>query len=582
MKLLKYILGSGFIFLSLLACQDFLDADPKGTLSDDLLNTPENVEKMAIAAYSLLENDNRNQSSVWYNGMRGGDAYKGGGGTSDMAFAYDLEVSSTIQVNRDDYENKWNRTYVAISRANNALARIQNLEAADFPLKEQRAAEMLFLRAHHHFQIKELFKHIVWMDETIPQDEIITQSNRKYTDQELWDKIADDFRVAANVLPDPDKTDIGRANKYSAKAYLAKTLLFAAYVQDEKHNVTSIDRARLEEVVKLTDEIIGSGFYRLNEDFAYNFLWEYENGPESILAIQSTHDDGTTYGRLNQYGMLSYPHSAEYGCCGMHLPSQSLVNAFKTSSAGLPLFDTYQDSKILTGEDLDKSGMTVDPRLMHTVGILGRPYKYMPEYLVNSTFIRDSLQYGAFLSMKETEKYTCPCVLTARWFPGSSLNRDILRYDEVLLWKAEALIELDREREALPIINMIRTRAQNSTNMLVMVDPADSRTKPSANFNIGLYTDGASWTKEYARKVLRWERRLEFAMESRRGEDIVRWGIAAEEQNEYYAIERIHRTTSFYNTAEFTKNKHEYLPIPSKQISFSRGLYVQNYGYETL
>lgn len=583
MKILKYILIGGLIMMAIPSCQDFLDVNPKAKLSDEQLNTPENVEKMVIAAYSLLENDNRNQSPVWYIGMRGGDAYKGGGGTSDMAFAYDLEVSTTIQVNRDDYEHKWVRTYTAISRANNALARILELNVADYPLKEQRAAEMRFLRAHHHFQIKELFKHIVWMDETIPQDEIINQSNRLYSDQELWEKIAADFREAANVLPEPSATDIGRANKYSAKAYLAKTLLFSAYVQDDQHNVTSIDKGKLEEVVKLTDEIIGSGLYRLNDDFAYNFLWEYENGPESILAIQSTHDDGTPYGRLNQYGMLSYPHSAEYGCCGMHLPSQSLVNAFKTNqTSGLPLFDTYQDSKIITAADLDKPSMTVDPRLMHTVGILGKPYKYMPEYIVNSTFIRDSLQYGPFLSMKEVERYDCPCVKLARWFPGSSLNRDIIRYDEVLLWKAEALIELGREREALPIINSIRARAANSTNLLVMVDPADSQTKPSANFNIKSYPDNALWTQAYARQALRWERRLEFAMESRRGEDIVRWGIASEELNTYYAIERIHRATSFYNTAQFTKNKHEYLPIPSKQITFSRGLYVQNHGYETL
>ncbi|KAA6331523.1 RagB/SusD family nutrient uptake outer membrane protein [termite gut metagenome] len=582
MKILKYIFICGLIVMPFSSCQDFLDVNPKATLSDDQLNSTDNVEKMVIAAYSLLENDNRNQSPVWYNGMRGGDAYKGGGGTSDMSFAYDLEVAATIKVNSEDYENKWVRTYVAISRANNVLSRIQNLEVADYPLKEQRAAEMRFLRAHHHFQIKELFKHIVWMDETIPQEEVIEQSNRKYTDQELWEKIADDFREAARVLPDPDKTDIGRANKYSAKAYLAKTLLFAAYIQDDQHNVISIDKEKLNEVVQLVDEIINSGYYKLNEDFAYNFLYDYENSRESILAIQSSNDDGTPYGRLNQYGMLSYPHSKEYGCCGMHLPSQSIVNAFKTDPVtGFPLFDTYQDDKIITGSDLEKPNRTVDPRLMHTVGILGRPYKYMPDYLVNSSFIRDSLQYGPFVSMKETEKFTCSCVTTARWFPGSSLNRDIIRYDEILLWKAEALIQLDREKEALPIINTIRSRAANSTEQLVMIDPRDSQTKPSANFHVKPYTD-ATWTKEFAWQALQWERRLEFAMESRRGEDLVRWGIAAEELNKYYEIEQKHRTTSFYNTAKFTKNKHEYLPIPSKQISFSRGLYVQNYGYETL
>ena len=43
-----------------------------------------------------------------------------------------------------------------------------------------------------------------------------------------------------------------------------------------------------------------SSDYGLEDDFAYNFLpGSYENGKESLFAIQHSTDDGTLYGRLN-------------------------------------------------------------------------------------------------------------------------------------------------------------------------------------------------------------------------------------------------------------------------------------------
>jgi hypothetical protein len=574
MKKIKYVIVMVWgLSLLMLSCSDFLDVSPKGKLSDEQLTTPETVEKMVVAAYALVENDHRNQAPWLWADLRSGDAYKGGGGVSDMAWAHSIEIESTIRVNETQINNKWARTYVAISRANNALARINNLSENEFPKKNIRAAEMRFLRAHHHFEIKRVFKHIVWADETIQADEYINVSNRQYTDAELWNKIIDDFRFAVENLPE-DNVDVGRANKFSAKAYLAKALIYAAYEQDEKHNVINIDKTKLEEVVRLVNEI--GARYSLAADFGHNFLWEYENGTESVFAIQNSFDDGTEYGRTNQYSALSYPMSAEYGCCGMHLPSQNLVNAFKTDPAtGLPMFDTYDNlgEEILEGNDV--KAKTIDPRLLHTVSMIGMPYKYRATYVANESFFREIAIYGAFGSIKETVIYDCPCgARKASYFYSSALNRDIIRYDDALLWKAEALIELGRHQEALQLINQIRTRAAGSTKLLV-----DVENNPSANFKVGLYEDGVncSWTQDFARKALQWERRLELAMEGSRGFDLVRWGIAAETMNAYYATESLRR--SYLKDGFYQKNQNEYLPIPYQQISFSKGLYKQNYGW---
>jgi hypothetical protein len=86
------------------------------------------------------------------------------------------------------------------------------------------------------------------------------------------------------------------------------------------------------------------------------------------------------------------------------------------------------------------------------------------------------------------------------------------------------------------------------------------------------------WNEDFARQALRWERRLEFAMENGRFFDLVRWGIAHDVMNNYYNVEKSRRY--YYGGAHFIKNKHEYLPIPEQQIKFSKYLYEQNAGYK--
>ena len=74
-------------------------------------------------------------------------------------------------------ESKGYKEYVAISRANNALARLNAIDEADFSKKMIRIAEMRFLRAHYYFELKLLFKQIPFIDETVPVEEYINVSN---------------------------------------------------------------------------------------------------------------------------------------------------------------------------------------------------------------------------------------------------------------------------------------------------------------------------------------------------------------------------------------------------------------------
>ncbi|MDR1454282.1 MAG: RagB/SusD family nutrient uptake outer membrane protein [Tannerella sp.] len=571
----KNIFYSGILLAILPACDSFLDENPKGSLSDSQLNTSENIEKMVIAAYSGLGNDNYSSGSnaPWpYGDLRSGDAYKGGAGTGDMG---DLHLVESYVYMRDDVgylDSKWYRQYVAISRANNALGRLNQISDAEFPDKSKRIAEMRFLRAHFLFELKILFKQIPFIDETVPAEDYITVSNDVYSSLEMWEKIIEEFRFAAAGLPE-DNDALGRANRWMAKAYLAKTLLYAAYEQNERHEVTGINTAKLNEVVAVTDEIISSGKFSLAEDFADNFLCETENGPESVFAVQHSRNDATLHGRLDWGAMLNYPMNGAYGCCGFHSPSQNLVNAFKTDASGLPMFADFNEESISAPGDL--LSHSIDPRLNHSVAIPGLPYKYDPEFIFQEDWTRQPEVYGPYMSLKEVVLPDCPCFEKVNPFMSSSKNRDIIRYDDVMLWQAEALIELGRQDEALALINAIRRRAAGSTAKLV-----DVQGDFTGKFNVDVYKPGENcpaWTQAFAREALRWERRLEFALEGFRFFDLVRWGIAAEYVNGYFDVERTRHT--YLAEARFTKSRDEYFPIPKQQINFSRKLYAQNYGW---
>ncbi|MDX1428502.1 MAG: RagB/SusD family nutrient uptake outer membrane protein, partial [Salegentibacter mishustinae] len=153
-------------------------------------------------------------------------------------------------------------------------------------------------------------------------------------------------------------------------------------------------------------------------------------------------------------------------------------------------------------------------------------------------------------------------------FVGTSRNVIFIRYADVLLFKAEALIQLDRYEEALPLINEIRERAAASSTRPVEAGASNI-------YNVELYDSFPS--KEFAWKALKFERRLEFGMEGPRFFDLVRWGEAAETLNAYLEEEKTKR--DFLANAFFTAGRDEYYPIPQREIDFTGGLYVQNPGY---
>ena len=573
MKKLLYIICAISMACTFTACDKILDEHtPQGTLSDEQAKTPENAEAMVVSAYAIFTTaeDINSSFSMWNFDVRSDDAYKGGSGTSDGDVFHQLEVEQGILTTNWNLNDIWVRLYNSLSRVNSAIA-LLNTTGDDYQMKNQRLAEMKFLRAYAHFLLKRLFKNIPFVvNENLSYQEYNELSNTEYTNDEGWQLIINDLMEAYNTLP-VTQSDKGRPTKAAAAAFLAKVYLYKAYRQDDanSHQVTSINQQDLEKVIEFTNPSL-YGNYGLETDIHNNFRPEeqYENGIESIWAIQYSRNDGSTYGNLNwSYGLIppNIPGATDGGT-DFYKPSQNLVNAFHTGDDGLPLFDTFNQ------KDYDMTADNADPRLFLTVGMPGLPYMFNKNYMMDKSSIwsRSNGGYGYYVTLKQNVD---PALIGEYLIKGSywasSMNRIVFRYADVLLMRAEAYAQLGQPDQAVNLVNQLRTRAAGSTQMISNYQSAYGVKMYVANYK-------GSYTKDAAVRMVKMERRLELAMESERFFDLVRWGDAATVINKYYAEEI--DNNAFYGEAHFTANKNEYLPIPFQQLSASNGHYTQNIG----
>ena len=473
MKKLIYTAAFGLALL-FAGCSDFLeDQVPQGTIDNEQLQSPEYIDNLVVSAYAvwISAEDINSSFSLWNYDVRSDDAYKGGNGTEDGDVFHTLEISQGIMTTAWNINDMWQRLYNCISRANTALQLLNQMDENTYPEKQQRIAEMRFLRGHGHFLLKQLYKKIVLAnDENLSTEEYNELSNTTYTNDEAWQQIANDFQFAYDNLPDT-QADKGRPTRAAAAAYLAKTYLYKAYRQDDPatNEVTSVNADDLRKVVEYTEPaIMTAGGYGLESDLHNNFRPEpqYENGIESLWAMQYSMNDGTTYGNCNWgYGLITpnIPGVTDGGC-DFYKPSQNLVNAFRTDSEGHPLFDTFNDS------DYDLEQETADPRLFLTVGMPGLPYEFNENYIMDrsSTWSRSNGLYGYYVALKQNVDPDCDYIIKGNGYWGSSMNHIVLRYADVLLMRAEALIQLNDGRidQAIQLINEVRNRARQSTSVI--------------------------------------------------------------------------------------------------------------------
>lgn len=534
--------------LSLTSCDDFLDLKPTGTFTEEQLDDS-SIEGLMASAYAGLEAHffGNNESFAgpitnWVFDVRSDDALKGGGDITMEQYIHQLEVSNVTSDNAVALD-KWRNNYYAISRVHKVMNAIENSNIAN---KATYLGELKLLRAYFYFDLIRIFKQVPYFTEN---EDPNGKRADEYTRDQIFSFIKQDLVDAYSVLPE-EQSQAGRFNKYVAAAVMAKVSAFTSNWSD---------------VETYANYVIGSNKYDFYDNYGDMSKIEFNNKKESVMAVQFSTANNNAHINWSNLLNTTYSEGALFGTGDdFFLGSQNLVDAFATDDNGLPYLDG-SDHYVKTTENGDGNYEgNVDPRLDFTVGRLGMPFR---GHTYNKKWCRAYDIYGEYSGKKGLIDPSSPDMVQGFPWGASALNYCIIRYSDIVLLKAEALIEQNKQLdEARTLINDVRKKAQRSIDGGYTPQDLDPF---NANYNVGLYPS-EGWTQEYARKAVRMERRLELAMEGNRWFDLLRWNTAVSTVNAYMQSEQRYHT---YYAGNSISEDELYFPVPYEEVNNSNGLY---------
>lgn len=550
------------------ACSDdFTEIAPTGALSDEALQNATGVDLKLTAAYSAMDGERIGRlgegtaagGDNWWTDVVSDDAHRGSTDGDNTAL-FQVETLDW-QTGNNWFLGRWSALFGGVNSANAVIQLIEQVTDEDFT---QQRGEALFLRGYFNFELQKFYGNVPFISVENLNNLEFNQPNPG----PIWAQIEADFQEASDLLG----SDVvnGRANSWIAKAFLGKALLY---------------QEKWDEAFSLLNDVAQNGPYSLNPEYVSNFNFAGENAAESMFAIQFVSDDGRSYNG-NGAGTLNFPGGGPLEtCCGFYQPTQDLVNAYQTDSNGLPLLDTYAASDVTSDYDVESAEPftpftgALDPRLDFTVSRRGIDYNgFGPN--PGKAWIRATFEdiSGPYLPKKNV--YQADEVDANRGTGGwgsdwSGINYNVMRFADVLLMAAEAAVE--KTSPDLPIaleyVNMVRNRAKNMSYVQNEDGDADA-----ANYVIEPY--GTFAGVDFARKAIRFERRLEFGMEGHRLFDLRRWDVAEETINTYIQneAEDIYKGGYDLKFKTYTE-KFDLFPIPVNAIDQSGGILTQNPGW---
>lgn len=565
--------------------ESYLEIAPFGSVSDQTLANEAGVNKLLIGAYSLLDGGGTvgGNYTIGTGRLRGGDEVTQGTETGPSIYNAMLfdENDGTIR-------DKWRNLYSAVGRSNDVLRMLPRVTDSSPEKLLQVEAEARFLRGVYYLYLAMFFKNVPWIDETV------NYGARNYfvpNTEDIYPKIEADFGFAADNLTET-KPEVGRANKWAAKAFLVKTYMF---------------QNKFTQAKPILDDIIANGMtsnglkYKLLDQYNDNFITRTKNGSEAVFTVQMSVNDGTTSGNGNAMDQYNGTYGGPATCCyGWGQPTFDYVDAFQTDEVtGLPLIDTYQDTPIPNDNGIESNqpftpyAGTLDARLDWTVGRRGIPYRDWGIH-PGKAWVRNQFNTGPYNVIKNIVEQAR--VAQDRGTSGASNNPyNMIRFADVLLWAAEVEVEVGSLAKAEEYVNMVRARAANPDGFVkTYIDPSNPLAgftdTPAANYKVGLYTGQFEANgKSFARKAVYFERRLELGQEWHRFFDMVRYDgrdFNVEERLNWLMEsegQRILNPNNNWKQGRFVRNKHEYFPIPQVERDLSvvngESVLTQNPGY---
>ena len=564
----KKITGAILLGVVVFSCKkEFLERPPEASLTEGNLANSKGVNAVLIGAYAALDGwaDNGWSNAAGNPWPTAGSNWVWGSVTSDDATPGSqfndqvaIERMNRFQFQTDDpyFRAKYQAIYWGIARANSVI-RLAGL-ATDMSAssKDQVLGEARFLRAWYHADGYKLFKNIPFVDENVTE-------YRLKNDVDIFPRIKEDLDFAISKLPEKTSNASGRANKAAAQALLARL-----HMQRHEYALAK----------PLLGAIISGNKYSLVDNYHDNYDASKQNNNEMIFVYKSSVNDGAGESANGNWGdrlMGIHNMPGANACCGFHTATFNLLNAMKTDPVnGLPMAN-------FNAANYNPATDNLDPRADWTFGRPGIPfYDWGP---FQASWMRD-VGYTGYLGPKKStfHKGQYKALSTASGWSDwpNAIDVPLIRYADVLLMAAECEIETNGSlTQARTWINDIRKRAQKYVQGAGTSEAAISQALPapvagivtatvnSTNYKIGEWPVFANAAE--ATNALRWERRLELAMEGNRFFDLVRWGIAASTLNAYVNVEK-NRLACYAGAETFSDSKHTLFPIPAIEIELSK------------
>jgi len=405
-------------------------------------------------------------------------------------------LNGTLNGQNTVVEELWENQYKAITRANTILANMERakmLGISDERIR-QFTAEALFMRACMYSRLISHFGDVVYSTEIIDIDEAFDLGRNPKS--EIIPKIYQDFDNAAANLPVAYLSgDLQRATKGAAYALKSR---FALFNGDWRIAAEAANNS------------IELNVYKLHDNFANLFLTSTRNSPESVFLLPRSITNNISLG--NSYVMNKITRNA--GGWAAQNPSWELLASFLCTD-GLPI----DKSPLFNPQQVFKNR---DPRCTMTIVEFNTPhlgfiYDPHPDALEVLNLKTGKMQTNND-NRANTQYASFNALVWKKGIDGSYLengkdadpDKIIIRYADVLLIYAEAKIELDEiDDGVLDVMNQVRARAY------------DAKVE-----EIEKYPPITEKDQAILRKILRYERRMEFANEGLRYMDLIRWRIA--------------------------------------------------------